>query len=80
MPHQQSVSTDSTLDGILLRPTLQPQRYQPCQPLLPYVEHDIAIHRQRNLDRNARRWYQHRGGLHWLRLGRLTVQWSWRRS
>lgn len=57
---------------------IRPQTYHPTQPLLPYVERDLWVHRDVNMKRNARRWYQRRGGLHWLRLGRLTVQWSWR--
>lgn len=62
---------------------IQPYRYQPTQPLppvqwrLPYSEADLFEHRKTNLKRKL---YQRRGGLHWLRLGRLTVQWSWRRA
>lgn len=62
---------------------IPPQWAQPnhtLQPSLPYVELDLWVHRQASIRRNARRWYQRRGGLHWLRLGRLTVQWSWRRA
>lgn len=55
---------------------LRPQAFRPTQPLLPYAEHDLYVHRQRNLHRP---WFTHRGGLHWLRLGRLTLSWSWRR-
>ena len=58
---------------------LPPHHYRPTLPLLASLdiyEAELARHRKTNI----RRRYQRRGGLHWLRLGRLTLQWSWRRQ
>lgn len=42
-----------------------------------HTEIDLARHRKANL---RKPWYQRHGGIRWLRLGRLTLSWSWRRQ
>jgi hypothetical protein len=73
----QSHSVDNEIiDGIIAdMKALHPQSYRPTQPLLPYVETALTQHRQRNLRKPL---FSRYGGLRILRLGRLTLQWSWR--
>ena len=61
--------------------TLPAQRYAPTHPLPAkryHVEAHLGAHRRANL-KAQRPMFQRIGGLHWVRLGRLTIQWSWRR-
>lgn len=61
--------------------TLPAQRYSPTSvlPTKRYnVEANLSAHRRANLKAH-RPMFRRVGGLHWVRLGRLTLQWSWRR-
>lgn len=57
------------------RPYVQTHPLPPVQWRLPYIEGELTRHRQRNL---RKPWFSRYGGLRILRLGRLTIQWSYR--
>lgn len=84
--HNYDLVPDDSTDSV----SIQPQYYQPTLPLLAsdiltewrdqqhrQMDTELARHRKANL-RKPR--FSRYGGLRILRLGRLTVQWSWRRQ